>query len=494
MAVSLARLLAETPLGEARPEELAPCHRAVTWVHSSEIYEIAPLLDGGEVLLTTGLGLVGADDAALARYAEGIADRHAAALALELGRTFVDPPPALVAACNRAGLGLLALHAVVPFARIARVANELILDHEASLLRRATDLSRRLADDLRHRVGVRAMVGTVADAVGAPVQLVDGEGRVHAGPDRLAEPVHRQPVELASGTWGQLAAAATADDGVALLLEVAADTLQVAIAEVAGGRARDEARTLLLDLIRGTALSVEAVGRRAGALGVAADRPVASLVAVPDGEMTPPVADAVVRAVRGAVRTELAAVDGDRVLAVVDPAATRRATAERIWAAVDRDLQGSGSGLRHLAIGTRVGRLDRIGDSFGVALLATAMAARMGAARRVLLATDVALDRLLLETDDAALERLVARVLGPLLEHDAKRRTELLPTLVHYLAAGRSKATAATHLGVRRQTVHERLDRIARMLDLPTEDPMAWTSLEVAVRAWQIRTAAARRD
>jgi hypothetical protein len=39
-----------------------------------------------------------------ARYAESIAERGAAALALELGRTFTRPPIALVEACARSGL------------------------------------------------------------------------------------------------------------------------------------------------------------------------------------------------------------------------------------------------------------------------------------------------------------------------------------------------------------------------------------------------------
>ena len=58
MAVTVQDLLDLPVLGEARPEVLVGGdldRRPVRWVHTSEIYEIWPLLRGGEVLLTTGL-------------------------------------------------------------------------------------------------------------------------------------------------------------------------------------------------------------------------------------------------------------------------------------------------------------------------------------------------------------------------------------------------------------------------------------------------------
>lgn len=495
MPMPLERLLTDTPLATARPEVLVPATQPVSWVHSSEIYEIAPLLDGGEVLLTTGLGLVGADDDALVRYAEGIAARHAAALVLELGRTFVHPPTPLVDACARTGLGLVVLHEVVPFARIARVGNELLLDHEASVLRAANRLAQRLADDLRHRAGIGAMVDTVAEVVGAPVQLVDLDGRVHAGPRSLPAPTVYRDVQLSTGPWGRLVAHDTDDDRLPVLLERGADAIQVAVAGIRGVRAHDAAGTLLLDIVRGAFLDAQDVTRRAAALGVPVDRPVTALVAVPARELTPPVADAITRAIRTSARPDLLAVDEDRVLAVVDAGATRRAEASRVLTAVDAELARlDGGTLRCLAVGTAAATLTRVADAFGVALLAASTAQRMRSRHRLLLAADVALDRLLLEAEDASLERFVERVLGPLLEHDATHRTDLLPTLVAYLAAGRSKARAADGLAVRRQTVHERLDRVVGLLDMREDDPLAWTSLEVAVRAWRIRTAAAGRS
>ena len=105
MALTVADLLALPVIQAARAEVLsgADLHlRQVRWVHTSEIYEIAPLLRGGEVLLTTGLGLVGHTPDAMADYVRALARRGVAALVLELGRTFPHAPGSVVSSA-RAG-------------------------------------------------------------------------------------------------------------------------------------------------------------------------------------------------------------------------------------------------------------------------------------------------------------------------------------------------------------------------------------------------------
>lgn len=57
----------------------------VCWVHSSEIYEIGPLLTGGELLLPTGLGLRGLDAGTRKHYVQDLAQRGVAAVAIEGG-------------------------------------------------------------------------------------------------------------------------------------------------------------------------------------------------------------------------------------------------------------------------------------------------------------------------------------------------------------------------------------------------------------------------
>jgi PucR family transcriptional regulator, purine catabolism regulatory protein len=118
MAFTVQDLL-DLPLMEAaRPEVVVGERldtRVVRWIHTSEIYEISPLLKGGEVLLTTGLGLVGMSADGLTAYARALAGQDVAALVLELGRTFTRVPAELAAVSAEHRLPLILLHGVVPF-------------------------------------------------------------------------------------------------------------------------------------------------------------------------------------------------------------------------------------------------------------------------------------------------------------------------------------------------------------------------------------------
>ncbi|MFJ9565654.1 PucR family transcriptional regulator [Streptomyces fuscichromogenes] len=129
-ALTLREVLALDPVRAARPELLAgedALDRPVRWVHSSEVYEGANFLDGGELLLTNGFGLTDADDEVRRRYVRELAARGAAGLAVEVGRTLPGMPPEVTDEACRLGLPLLALHRVVPFVRIAEAANRAIV-------------------------------------------------------------------------------------------------------------------------------------------------------------------------------------------------------------------------------------------------------------------------------------------------------------------------------------------------------------------------------
>ncbi|MEV5956434.1 PucR family transcriptional regulator [Streptomyces sp. NPDC051987] len=129
-ALTLREVLALDPVRAARPELLAgeaALDRPVRWVHSSEVYEGANFLDGGELLLTNGFGLTDAGDEVRRRYVRELAARGAAGLAVEVGRALPSMPPEVTDEAGRFGLPLLALHRVVPFVRIAEAANRAIV-------------------------------------------------------------------------------------------------------------------------------------------------------------------------------------------------------------------------------------------------------------------------------------------------------------------------------------------------------------------------------
>lgn len=159
-ALTLREVLDLDPVRASDPRLLTgrtALDRPVRWVHSSEVYEGANFLDGGELLLTNGFGLTDADEEVRRRYVRELAARGAAGLAVEIGRSLPHMPAEVVDEADRLGLPLVALHRVVPFVRITEAANRAIVarglsgrsvvrpwgdDHTAALL---ADLADRAA-------------------------------------------------------------------------------------------------------------------------------------------------------------------------------------------------------------------------------------------------------------------------------------------------------------------------------------------------------------
>ena len=90
MFPTVAEVLDLDAVRRGRPEVVAGAgslDRPVRWAHVSELVDIAGLLRGGELILTTGVALPG-DEADLAAYVADLDNVGAAGLVVELGRRF----------------------------------------------------------------------------------------------------------------------------------------------------------------------------------------------------------------------------------------------------------------------------------------------------------------------------------------------------------------------------------------------------------------------
>lgn len=290
-ALSVADLLELPIVKGGRPEVLAGedlADREVRWVHTSEIYEISPLLKGGEVLLTTGLGLVGADPGELRNYVTGLAERSIAALVLELGRTFVTPPEAMVARARETGLPLVTLRSIVPFIEITESVHSLLLSEEVTRLRLMSHIDSTTTSVLLSASGLVTMLQELAHLADCPVLLYGRDGHLVAASDAPhASPTTRHarsrfqdldvgrphaPVELLSHPWGHL----VIDGRPSLMRTLIAQRGGTAVAlelgragGASGGSNRRRAGSLLLrDIFGRQYSSVDEIIGRAAALGV----------------------------------------------------------------------------------------------------------------------------------------------------------------------------------------------------------------------------------
>ena len=85
--------------------------------------------------------------------------------------------------------------------------------------------------------------------------------------------------------------------------------------------------------------------------------------------------------------------------------------------------------------------------------------------------------------DHPDLAAFVDRAIGPLRDHDHRSKPPLLPTLETYLAHAGRKAETARELHLNRQTLYNRLARIGELLGTDLDDPQTVLALSLALRA-----------
>ncbi|MFG3248999.1 PucR family transcriptional regulator [Streptomyces sp. NPDC048187] len=528
--ITVRRALELPGLRSGLPEILAGAdrlHRTVRWVHAGEVPNIASLLKGGELLLTTGYGL-GTRPAEQRAFVRTLAERGIAALVMELGPRFARLPAALVDTARAAGLPLVQLHREVPFVTVTEEIHTEIVNGHYALLQRAEEVHRRCTEALLGGGGVPQVLAILADFAGNPVFLETTDGRLlyAAGPG----PEGADPLQVWEGLRGPHKDAPPPAGSVLVdvpgggpgagsvrarlvLLPVRSPLAPVhrMAAERAAGilavvlmQARQEEE--LAARGRGDFLTDLAEGRI-----TAADAPAQARVLgfkPGSGPLLPVVmrlGDALSPAGGGwavlarAVAEELASV-GVPVLLGVRPVegrvplllglrseSERTTVADRVAAALRTGaeragMQRPGAQPPVVVVGVSGGWAAA---SAGLRHAAETATAAQGLTDRLWydarrLDIDLLLWRL---RDHPDLAAFVDRAIGPLREHDDRSKPPLLPTLQTYLAHAGRKAETARELHLNRQTLYNRLARIGELLGTDLDDPQTVLALSLALRA-----------
>ncbi len=157
------------------------------------------------------------------------------------------------------------------------------------------------------------------------------------------------------------------------------------------------------------------------------------------------------------------------------------------------------------SLATRLGAVDGGPVTVGVAAAAKGAAGVAAAGReatgvlRTLLTlgrvgeasdeTGLGVARLLLgHNGPAELEDFVRSTIGPVLEYDEKRGTDLAGTLEAWFGAGGSLAEAARRLHVHANTVTQRLERVGTLLGDGWREPDRALEQQLALRMWRLGT------
>ncbi|PWW62307.1 purine catabolism regulator [Actinokineospora spheciospongiae] len=498
----------------------------VRWVHAAEVADIAGLLRGGELVLTTGIALPD-DPPGLTRYVDDLADVGAAGLVVELVRHWSDAlPPALASAAERRGLPLVTLGRETRFVAVTEAVAGLIVDAQVAELRAAGQVHETFtaltvagaepAEVLRE-VTRSAGLPVVLETLGHDVLAYDTAGG--APGELLADWAQRsRNVVLSERTgyhaqagwlvtvvgargndWGRLVLLCPSEPAHrhVVIAERAASALAVhrLAAREREGLERHAHRTLLAELLasptppgdlvaRSEALGIPLRGRRLIGVCVRPSTTVGTAHAMAVAETLRDLAEATALAAR---RARVAALVG-----IVDDVSVRTLLSLTTAADVDGVLNRLSRELHQpvvLAAGTTVTEVGQARRSLTEAAHVAQAALSTPSPKPFHRLQDVRLRGLLhLLADDDRLLAFADRELGALAARDKAHGSRLMDTLRHYCAHGGNKSAAAAAAHMSRTAYYQQLARIEQVLGVSLDSPESVLSLHVALLVTEIRT------
>ncbi|PSL53470.1 purine catabolism regulator [Saccharothrix carnea] len=500
--------------------------RRVRWVHVAEVADIAHLLRGGELVLTTGIALPDDPDG-LRRYVADLASVGASGLVVELVRRWSDEVPgALVAAAEQHELPLVTLAKETRFVSVTEAVVSLIVDAQLAELRAAEQVHEAFtaltvagaepAEVLRE-VARTAGLPVVLETLGHEVLAYDAAGqdptsvladwgqrsRAVAVSERTA--YHEQAgwlvtvVGARGADWGRLVLLSPEPPPHrhVVVAERAASALAVhrLVARDRESLERQTHRTLLTQLL---GQPPHDLPTRAAALGVPLERRQLVGVAIRPGTASVPAqalaSQEVLRDLAEATALAARRVTVPALVGVVDDTSVRALLSLPAQAGLDgvlrrlaREVHRRAAATQHalpvvVAVGTTVTAVPDVRRSLGEAAHVAGAALRSSGNRLYHRLDDVRLRGLLhLLREDERVVAFADRELGPLLARDANQGTRLVELLRCFCEQGGNKSAAAAAAHLSRTAYYQQLSRIEQVLGVSLEDPESVLSLYVAL-------------
>ncbi|MBO0677455.1 PucR family transcriptional regulator [Mycolicibacterium sp. S2-37] len=488
---------------------------SIRWVHVGEVADLSALLQGGELVLTTGLSLRSDPE----RYLQGVAEAGALGVVVELGPAPAGLPAPVVDLAQRLGLALVALRRQIRFVDVTEVVHRRIVTaqfDEVAFDRRVHETFTELS---MNRASATAIVDAAADIVDEPIVLEDLAHQAviastHGGQaanvlDDWERRSRRAPT--GSGSWAVTAVGPRGEEWGRLIIprrpadpSRATMVLERAAAALSLHRMIERNRTglhqqaqsgLVEDVLGGRIADEREIAARAHALGLrvqAAYHPVVVRVGRSQEHIDPVAAQrhnvgllgAVAHAVNAAGHSGLFSVRGDDEIGALVALRPGRGGVDRAFEALGERLHTDLlrlDGVQHAvcALGDPsphvAAAIRGLPRAQHVAEVAIAMD---GSARRVFRASDIRLRGLIaLLRDDPRVQQFAESELRPLLI-DGGADIEVLRQFLHCRG---NKAVLAQRLHLSRPALYKRLAAISRSLGVDLDDAESLTSLHVAV-------------
>jgi purine catabolism regulator len=458
---------------------------AIRWVHVSELEDPTPWLKGGELLLTTGIG-VGTTPARQRAYVARLAGAGLSGLGFGVGFSYRKVPKALLEAADRASFPVFEVPYAMPFIAITEAVFTRLVAEQYDLLSRSLEAEHTLTRAVLEGEGVRGIVASLSRATRGWAILLDLHGaalaamppkatahapRVWAELQSPRADGHRFGMSLVEGAHHIAIHPVAAQGRVEAFLGigkrealtqfdriVSSHAVSLLALELAKARAVSEAESRLkgdlLDQLVTGAVNGRDARRALERFGFDLEKPLA-VVALSGAEPPEALARRCDEVLARGGRPFLASPREDHVLAVFQPKGPgflpplRSAVADRASGPV---IGGAGSLVP----------FDRLRDAVREAGYALQVCRTEDRAEAEF--SDLGTYQLLLSLQDPeALQTFAASVLGPLDRYDQAHGGELVPSLRAFLERNARWESAAADLFVHRHTLRYRMRKVEEL-------------------------------
>lgn len=504
--------------------------RQVKWSHILEAQDFGSLINGGELILTTGVGLTN-DVSLQIKYLNQLIDAEVSGLCIEIGPNYKTVPVEIINIANKHGFPIIVFHKIVKFVDITQDLHTYIINQHHEKLSLLDTMSRSfLSLSLKHN-GILKILQAISEHYTSSVFFITAtEGSsyypAHSKEQNKqllqyfsdsplmndeetfslnGETYAAVPIRGLGQTWGYLLLTTSeelVDDFLYLLLDRAA----LAIAQISlRNRTIEERKQNLENEFVWNVLE----GRQFDSHDTFSFFPIASKNMIfrvfiirlsrqdeyfseDNWEEIKLQRSMLIRSIFkqhivfpavATKRNEIA------VIASFLPQDSKQKEKEK-FNQIAQALYGikkehfHHNDQFHFGISSVFQHIDKAHIAYEEAK--TAMELLQKNVSQTWFYDDLGLYRLLatLQTDE--LTRYIGDHLQPVLDYDKKNTKNLFETLKVYLASNASKKETAEKLFVVRQTLYHRLDRLEQLLGPTFMEPHRRLSLEVAIKAYTL--------
>ncbi|MGE7767027.1 PucR family transcriptional regulator [Peribacillus sp. NPDC096540] len=474
--------------------------RQVKWVHCMEVTQISHLLNGNELILTTGLGWKDCDGTFLS-FLNQLIQCNAAGLCIEIGTHTMAVPQCVIDLADEHQFPIILFHQEVPFVEITQDIHSLIINKQYQMISNLENYSQQLNKNLLEIDHYEPILKFLHSYLNVQVILIFNENDIASIPKikkkityqmlvevneekrTLNKTVLRQPIQVLGENYAELLICSSdreLTDFDSLILDRTATAL---------------AQHLLRELyIEEKKMSEESKWLTNWIEGEYSDEAIRERLSYIDPKMQLDGGIVCICKQHPRYNKSSAKLDGtyfkimfrtvfeqygfqifsmevhQHLVFILGDNRSSEDWKERVTSALDRIMKMDVSGRNRMSLltigfGKYVQKLSEIYKSYEMARETLLLQDTLPEENRSFFYQDLHMYRMIsLINKHGNLEETVHEYLGPVIEYDKQNNGELMPTLKTYLACNGSKQETSKQLFIVRQTLYHRLEKLEKLL------------------------------